>query len=192
MVIVTGGLHRSGTTWLYNVLRILYPEYKCFFAETFPIDFTTNSIIKAHNWDNSFVNAKVIRIVRDIRNVAASFLAFEPLRQYYDLNHNNIVDHLNSIIHQESENWKEDLLLKYENSKLENISKIINFLNIDADPLLILTQVEAIKHPTTSRDLTTEFWPNHISNSNYKNLPQSLNKYLEHNFNWWLTKYEYI
>jgi hypothetical protein len=38
MLIVTGGMHRSGTTWLYNVLKTMYPTYKSYFAETFPID----------------------------------------------------------------------------------------------------------------------------------------------------------
>jgi hypothetical protein len=191
MVIVTGGLHRSGTTWLYNVLRSMYPTYKNYFAENFPIDLNTSSIIKSHKWHESFVDTTSIRIVRDLRSVAASLLEFEPLKNYYSLNCNNIVDHLNKIIQLESEDWKENLLIKYEDTKLVNIEKIKNFLEIDVNVTAVYNSVEKIKHPTVDRDLTTEFWPKHITNSNYQNLPVNIIKYIERDFDWWFTKYEY-
>lgn len=191
MIIVTGGIHRSGTTWLYNVLRAMYPTYKSYFAEHFPVDLSINSIIKSHVWHESFINTTSIRIVRDLRSVAASLLEFKPLKNYYNLNCDNVVNHLNKIVQKESEDWKENLLIKYEDTKLVNIEKIKNFLEIDVNIMEIYNLVENIKHPLDNRDLTTEYWPNHITNSDYQNLTAKTIKYIECEFNWWFKKYGY-
>jgi hypothetical protein len=192
MLIVTGGMHRSGTTWLYNVLKTMYPTYKSYFAEAFPIDLGINSIIKTHEWHDTLTNTTSIRIVRDLRSIAASLLEFKPLKNYYNLNHNNIIDHLKKNIQKESEDWKENLLIKYEDAKIFNIEKIKSFLNNDVDALTIYNTVENIKHPVFERDLNTEFWPNHITNSDYQTLPPLIIKYIENEFDWWFKKYGYF
>lgn len=192
MVIVTGGMHRSGTTWLYNVLRSIYPYYNSYFFDSSNINFSPQSIIKAHEWHESFNGVTSIRIVRDLRSVAASLLEFEPLKTYYKLDTTNIVDHLSRIVHKESEDWREQLLIKYEDTKLANVKQIKNFLNIDIDEAKIVESVENIKHPKENRDLVTEFWPGHITNSKYQNLPVSTIKYIESKFDWWFKKYGYF
>jgi hypothetical protein len=192
MLIVTGGMHRSGTTWLFNVLKALYPTYQSYFAESFPIDKSINSIIKTHEWHTTFVDTTSIRIVRDLRSVTASLLEFEPLKNYYNLNHDNVVDYLKKNIQKESEDWKENLLIKYEDAKIFNIEKIKSFLDIKVDAMTIYNTVENIKHPVVERDLNTEFWPNHVTNSNYQTLPPAIIKYIENDFNWWFKKYGYF
>lgn len=189
MIIVTGGIHRSGTTWLYNCVKNLFDEYNYCFYEN--INLYPNTIYKSHTWHEEFVNTDSILITRDIRSVAASLLSFKPLKNYYNINENNIIRHLEKTVVEECELWQPKLKLKYEDGKLKNTQKIIDHFLIDKNAESIVQKTDQIEQPKHTRDIHTELWPNHITGSSMANLPVKLCDEISIHFGWWLEKHGY-
>lgn len=183
-VIITGGMHRSGTTWLYNTLRMCYPYWNSKFWN----GVIENEVIyKSHSWENTFRNFKTILIVRDLRDVAGSLLAFKPTRDYYQITEENVINVIDGMIHPECEYWQPDLILRYEDDKCRNIEQIIRLTNQTyLDPKEIYNKVESIKLPDRGRDTLTELWPNHMTGGKVSN--KTADKIKDH-FDWWYKKY---
>lgn len=182
--IVTGGIHRSGTTWLYNTLRMCYPHW----SHKFWDGAAENEVIyKSHSWENTFHQFWSILIVRDLRDVAGSLLAFKPTRDYYKITEENVIDVINGMIGPECEHWQPDLILRYEDGKHRNIEQILRFTNQTyLDPQEIYNKVESIRLPDKGRDTLTELWPDHITDGKVSN--QTADKIKDH-FDWWYRKY---
>lgn len=187
--IVTGGIHRSGTTWLYNIVCNMFPTYKrCFFENTRLLN---NYVYKSHNWHNEFSNCHSILIVRDLRSVAASLFAFSPLLNFYKLTYQNIIPILTTMVEKECEEWKPTLTLKYEHGKEVNTKCLINYFGLNLNCNQHIELVNNINLPKHTRDKVTELWPGHITNSTADHLPTAVYDQITENFQWWLTKYKY-
>lgn len=187
--IVTGGIHRSGTTWLYNTVCNMFPIYKRSFFEN--RELMDNYVYKSHAWHKEFLNCHSVLIVRDLRSVAASLFAFDPLLNFYKLSYQNIIPILKELVEKECEDWKPTLTLKYENGKEVNTRLLINYFNLDIDCKQHVELINQIPLPTCTRDKKTELWPGHITNSNINNLPTSVYNEITEEFEWWFKKYGY-
>jgi hypothetical protein len=189
MIIITGGIHRSGTTWLYNTVKNLFPSYRYCFYEN--IKLYNNTVYKSHLWHEEFSTGTSILITRDIRSVAASLFKFQPLKQYYNITDANIITVLERMIEQECEAWNPNLKLRYEDGKLFNTQKIIDYFSLDIDAQSHVQLIEEICMPSLTRDIHTELWPGHRTDSSMAELSTPLCDKISIKFGWWLEKHGY-
>lgn len=189
MIIITGGIHRSGTTWLYNTVKNLFPTYGyCFYENT---TLYNNTVYKSHLWHEEFSQGTSILITRDIRSVAASLYKFKPLKHYYNISDANIISILDHMIEHECEAWNCNLKIKYEDGKLLNTQKIIDYFSLNVNARDHVQLIEDISMPEITRDIRTELWPNHRTGSSIDNLSNSLLEKINKHFSWWLEKHGY-
>jgi hypothetical protein len=176
--VICAGTFRSGSTWLFNVVRIIFKinkyNFKSGFCGIFP-PFVSNNIIKTHDYFPYLIsqNTLVITSFRDIREIAAS-----AARSKIDLkekvphltNHSteNILFFLEKIILQ-YEKWKKysSLDIKFYDilyNKKNTISKIANTLKQKVNVDEIFNHVEGLKSPLDNApDPVSLLWPSHIT-----------------------------
>lgn len=177
MKIVCAGFHRSGSTWLYNVVRIMCEEVYgkqnvCarFFNQWDQSQKASCYVIKTHRFQPSLIDADFIfTTIRDLRDVAASAVRMKMIEesQAYTWTVN--------LLKQEYEPWKKytQLELVYEHfieKKVVSIARIAKRLKFDLDAQIIHEKVESIKIPTDKADVVEQLHPNHISNENHRGL----------------------
>ncbi len=173
MNIISAGLHRSGSTWLFNVLRLIFLEtnqeiYSCFM----PFDqaqFKSNNIVKIHKYHPSALNFAdfIFLTKRDLRDIAASAVR----RKLIPLKLEAIIDYLTEVVNKEYLPWKPfiDLEIEYEKlikNKRSYIALIGEKLNQKLTrPLIntIYTKVETMSKNVKVFDPISQLHPNHIT-----------------------------
>lgn len=148
MLILSAGMQRSASTWLYNVLRILIQESKSYDAsfqfgwidDFVEISSCESKLIKVHNYSQALVDKAdyIFYSFRDLRDVLAS------LKRKFNNNPTaeaarNLVDSYN--------HWQGVAVYSicYEhmlNNQLIEIANIAKCLNIsDVEPTIVLNQL---------------------------------------------------
>lgn len=188
---IIGGIHRSGTTWLFNIFKNIFSDYDSTFAgrnNSYEYD---KSIVKSHLYYNEFNLYHKIFIVRDLRSVAASVMKFRPMREWLNVSENNMINVLDNFIKKEYEPWKKDLILRYEDGKQINVNKIKNYTRLNFNIKQIIESVESIKIPEQWDKENTELHPGHITYSSKNDLSDKLYNEITIKFKYWLEKYGY-
>jgi len=181
MKIVCAGCHRSGSTWVYNAVRLIMESkkksvYACFATEYDPENKSEVHVIKTHNWQEFLEeNAdKVFTTRRDLRDIAASAIRRELIEE------KDAISYLNRVLKKEYIPWKpfSDLEIIYEdlirNKKLQ-IVYIAKILNMTVCAGKIHEQIESLPIPETF-DPLTQLHPNHITDGKLKSYKSTLSK----------------
>lgn len=204
--IVCAGARRSGSTWLYNVTRILFDEKKKDVYEHFanreynPNNPRSVHVLKIHQFEKYFMETAnfISTIHRDLRDVAASAVRREliPPRK------RDIIRFLNKVAKKEHGQWIQyaNIDFKYEevmSDKTGHIRKIAALMKMPVGLKIARTihkRVEALIIPQKF-DPITQLHPGHITDGNwgsFKNtLSSSIILAIEDEFGDWLERHGY-
>jgi len=180
MKIVCAGCHRSGSTWLYNAIRLIMEStkkdvYGCFFTKYDPENKSQIHVVKTHNWRESLEDAdKIFTTRRDLRDIAASAIRRGLIKE------TETIPYLKRIIKKEYIPWKShsDLEIVYEelvrNKKLQ-IQNIARVLRVSVQIGEIYKKIENLPIPEVF-DPLTQLHPNHITDGRLKSYKKTLKK----------------
>lgn len=163
MIVVVGGMKRSGSTWLYNVARVAMRhagiEPKVGEYDLFAQGAQPPLLIKQHWWKPDLAEAAdvVLSSVRDVEGVYESLKAFwgrEPTARELA----KIVAHW--------QRWSEvaNYEMPYEDLLGDPLSVaqwVVAVLGLDADPVAVLDEVNRIELPAEGKDPVTFYFANH-------------------------------
>jgi hypothetical protein len=200
MKIVCAGCHRSGSTWLYNAVRLIMESknevYACFVTEYDPENKSQVHVIKTHNWHKSLEeNAdKIFTTKRDLRDIAASAIRRGLIEE------EDAISYLRKVIKKEYMPWKShsDLEIVYEdliinkNLQIQNIAKV---LKVTVKPNDIHQKIENLPIPEVF-DPLTQLHPNHITDGRLNSYKATLTKDMQdkiyRTFNNWMFRNGYL
>jgi len=183
MIIVSAGMHRSGSTWLYNVLRYIYildqkEVHGCFIKH---YDYSRKEdihVVKIHSFDKKLADSGnfVFLTRRDLRDIIASAIR----RKLIVEDGKSVITYLNNVLYREYLPWKEYLSLEiiYENliqNKISVIEKIIKILKVNVKSVDVFEKVEELK-VTGKFNPITHLHPNHITNGEAGSYKKTLSK----------------
>lgn len=200
--IICAGMHRSGSTWLFNVLRYIYLEqgysiYSCFANNDYdPCKDADIHIVKTHAMKKSLIpnTNYILTTCRDLRDIAASAVRRELVEDSID----QIIRYIDNVVTKEYTPWKDisTFEMKYEDmhsNKLGMISKIAKAIYMPmTEPAKVLEKVESLKLPEKKGDFdeATQLHYNHITNgtprSYHTTLPNSTIHTIEVKHGIWL------
>jgi hypothetical protein len=174
--IVISGLRRSGSTWVYNIVRIAislkYNEITAGYGKKF-CQGNKKSVIKLHEFCAECLENKpiVISSIRDPRDMAASAIR------------RGICTDPVTFLSQEKinyEKWKKyiNLQIRYEDivkDKIKEANKILKKIKINVNAQTVVEVVDRIK-PEDRHNKVTQLWPNHITNGDIYTYFDDLNK----------------
>jgi len=206
--ILCAGMHRSGSTWLFNTLRMIHifdneSVYSYFFSEYDSSKGENASIhvAKTHQFDD-VLDVRydyIFTTCRDLRDIAAS-----AVRKGIITNHTNtVVKYLRHVVSEEYENWRtySDLEVIYEDmvhDKVCTTRDIANRLDIEIDPLVVSQAVEQLPFPEKGQPYfrDTQIHYGHITNGTPGSYSETLssrtiNK-IERQFSDWLIGHRYM
>ena len=206
MKIVCAGMHRSGSTWLFNVVRVIFMEnkatiYSCFANKYDPENDAPFHIVKAHQFKQNIRDGAncIFTTCRDLRDVAASAVR----RNLVENTPESVERYLKEIVEREYEPWHRvsNYEVKYEEMYQQKpivISKIAKKLGVYADPVKVAKTVESLSIPSDPGgfDETTQLHYNHITNGIPNNYSITLSKgviaTINLKFSPWLKRKGYI
>jgi hypothetical protein len=168
LVIVSAGMRRSGSTWLFNTLRQLCATqadvYSCFSNRYQHANLAPFHVIKCHDFIHEIkpLAKHVFVSRRDLRDIAAS-----AVRRGMVLDDpEEIIPFLqNEITHFEAWRQFSTLEIPYE----EVVDNKLRFTAIIADKLGVQTDVDRVERQVAELpirahyDRTTKLWPNHVT-----------------------------
>jgi len=199
MLIISAGMPRSASTWLYNILRIILENYTSGWFNDIQGKISGNGdyLIKIHDYNDWLAKRSsfIFYSYRDVRDAIASIK-----RKF------NIKPDIKEVDHiiQQDQKWRKTNphLVRYEdvitNPKKE-VSKIIHTLGIQCDVDEVYHKFQQI--PTTSSnslsyDKITLFHPNHITKGGRghweEELDEQLKKKILELYEYWLVENNYI
>lgn len=206
MLVLAAGMMRSGSTWQFNVLRILVQMKTQAGCESRM--FTPNMrlsespcVVKIHPYQDWIVERAdfIFTCHRDIRDACASLQRFHPARQ--PPAHQKIEEEFTNY-----QRWAQvaDFDMRYESmisdphGQIEKMSNILGLRGVNVDT--IYEKVHAIKPPLKRKgsreDPITLLWPGHITGSPEQSFKDTLSKdvivELERKFGWWLKQQGYV
>ena len=206
MIILSTGPHRSGSTWMYNVLRMICIENNKSVYGSFvnKYDLENESevhVVKLHGYIKSMkaIGDLTFMTVRDIRDIIASAVRRDMVQPTML----DVERYARKIIRREYNQWSTccDLQLRYEDimkSKPKAISKIAKVMSMPVDPIKVSRLVEDIPIPNDESEFNAEnqLHHNHITNGvhgSYKTtLPKDIVGFLEHEYQWFLKRHGYL
>jgi hypothetical protein len=198
-VILSAGMHRSGSTWLFNVLRTIFLSrrkkvYSCF-ANKYDGGKKENiHIIKIHTFSQKFYDLSdyVFITKRDIRDIAASAIR----RNLIENNLQSVLNYIHIVIEKEHTYWagKYNLEIVYERisrHKLKYLKLISQILQENINVKKVCKDVDKIK-PKKKFDSVTQLHPDHITNGHYKKtLSKKVIDSINQKYEWWLKENGY-
>lgn len=194
-LIVSAGLHRSGSTWLYNVLRIAAgpDSYACFRDQYDPSNPARIHIVKAHTWNGGLANAaqRVVMSYRDLRSIAASAV----LRGLSE--NRNAAAYIDRIIEREWP-WSKvaHCLVQYEHAMRDPIPQIARALKaarLEADAEDVFRKVTELEPPTEGRDPVSLLHANHFTLSDDRAVvPKRQIQKIVREHRAWLERFRYL
>lgn len=205
MLVVCAGVHRSGSTWLYNAVRLILIDsgksvYGCFKTNYDPENKAEAHVVKAHKFYKELKeNADFIFTCRrDLRDIVASAVRRGLIDE------SAAMDYLDEIIKKEYEPWKRhsNLEIVYEKMlkrrKTDYIKKLAEIMGIDnIDSLEIRDKIESLPIPQSEEDFDEEIQLHfgHITNGKYRTWKETLTEYtivaIEIRYAKWLEKNGY-
>lgn len=200
MRILSAGMHRSGSTWLYNALRLIMESkvegdyIKGFVSgNDTPFD-VKNAVIKIHVINPDYIEwaDKIFYIYRDIRDVVASYVRWRGIpmaEEGIDADIKAGIEYM----------WKAHMSIEY-NQIIKEPEKLLfkmgYHLSTKIKPKSILIELEKIKNKKLKNtDPITLMRVGHITDgrsNNYKEYlePEYLSR-IEDKYGWWLKQNEY-
>jgi hypothetical protein len=210
--IICAGLRRSGSTWLYNVVKIACKKMDFLIESKFvntlklenkltSLDFDKTCVFKMHHYSSDFNldNSIIFVTIRDFRDVVAScqrrnLLSNNLITDDYgkEVNFNNLSD-VKSFLDNEKNNFfgwssKACMIIPYRNiayDKIATIQKICDVLNFKISANDVFQEVENLQIPETEVDKNTELWPHHITsgkNLDFNEVSADVIKFIEDNY----------
>ena len=151
MLIVSAGMPRSGSTWLFNVIRILL-ENSNYYSSKFSagwiddVDLSeSNALVKIHNFDEKLTTESdlIFYSYRDLRDAIAS--------AYRKFNRKPSLDYATFLIEQDAM-WKAkaSFVMRYESMLADpqliiaEVSKTLNINDVSADN--VIQKVNALSY----------------------------------------------
>lgn len=205
--IICAGMHRSGSTWMYNAVRQIYLNqgynvYGCF-ANKYDFENKTDiHVLKVHEYKESVIKTVNYFLLsyRDVRDIAASAIRRNLISENID----EILAYTDNVIKREYEPWKK--LARYEmryeqmyQSKIDMVSEIAKAINMPIqDATKIKNDIESLKPPSTQEDFDEEnqLHCNHITNgipgSYITTLSKEMIAAIENRHGKWLKDKEYL
>jgi len=166
MKIICAGMKRSGSTWLYNVVRTVTGERSCFEDQLNHMNIRTVGVVKTHRFsiDLAFGADKIFVSHRDLRDVAASAV----LRGMINNRATDIIKFLFKEVEQYNQ-WRQisNYDMKYEEmieDKYKEVAKIIQAIRPTApvNARRVYDYTERIK-PGRLYNPNTLLWPDHFT-----------------------------
>ena len=172
--IVCAGLRRSGSTWLFNAVRLILEQtgesvYGCFVDRYKSENLSPIHVVKTHKYlDGLRKRARhTFMTYRDLRDIAASAVRMRLTKNSAP----DIGRYLRALVAEEYNPWSPhaDLQIPYEDMLDRGplyLRQISELLAVKIDPQKVYHQLEAIRTPPTTErtyDKTTLLWPNHIT-----------------------------
>jgi len=202
--ILCAGMHRAGSTWLYNVVRFIYlndnRDIYCSFAtgDYNPANPAPVHILKIHRYDPQWeeLGDYVLTTRRDLRDVAASAVRMGLVA--HDMS--AVIEFLRTLIRHESRGWspRADLLVSYEEmirDKPLAIVEIAKVLGVECDAERVNRQVEELR-PGDVIDPVTMLHPNHFTDGGtgtyQKTLSEEIVGAIEQTYREWLITNGYL
>ena len=155
MNIVCAGMKRSGSTWLYNVVRLACANEGVTWAgfeDTFNPTRCEHRVVKTHKFAIEWVFGadKVFGSIRDLRDVAASAVR----RGLVGPTPESVIRWLLKTAVDEHEAWEGycDLIVRYEDmvaDKAKAAAGVLDALGIKADVELLVKNVASLPKPGT-------------------------------------------
>jgi len=196
-VIASCGIHHSGSTWLFNVIRIAYdldntPTLGGFVSDfNWKQEFNGVKVIKAH-WflEPLAISAEQVFLTRrDLRDVCASAvrrgeikLTAKDCLNYCKQEANNFETWVNWC----TKKSKSIFIIDYRDivkKEEELITKVIDKLALSVDPKVVLSKLKELSIPIKGRDEKTLLHHNHITDGRlgtyYKTLTEEIVKEIE-------------
>ncbi len=178
MLVVCAGAHRSGSTWLYNAVRLILIDsgksvYGCFATNYDPKNEAEAHVVKTHNVvDYLKENADCIFTCRrDLRDIVASAVRRGLIDE------SEALPYLEKIMKREYESWKRhsNLEIQYERmirrKKPDYVKELAQIMGIeDIDPLDIIGKIDSLTVPQSKEDFNeeTQLHHGHITNGKYR------------------------
>jgi len=204
-LILCAGMRRSGSTWLFNVLRYsylnagyrIYGDYTKEYKSSIPADV---HVVKIHPFDHGYCERSelIFTTIRDLRDVVASMVRFK-------LAHNTqsgIARCARQLIAREYTPWAthSNLEIRYEEMVRDRPAAIAQILAVlglpDVDPQEVHRDIEKLTLiALPEHDRTTQIWPHHLTDGRLGSYSETLSPQLigiiEDAAGDWLTEHGY-
>lgn len=202
-------MQRSGSTWLYNVIRLLLESKSCsvygaWVEDYNPLDEAEYHLVKTHRYIPSLSEQAdlILSSRRDLRDIAASLIR----KRWIDKS--NLINLLESNI-ENYEQWRPCSAYDVEYTEIiyrpiETISIIASLLEceLNYDHIVMINDMtkdiakSSVVSPDKHYDEKTLIHPDHITDGkvgSFRNfLPPDLIDKLDQHFSEWLEKYSYL
>ena len=201
-VILSAGCHRSGSTWLFNVVReacLLSGSVFSSFEDRYRPNNKQYQVVKIHEFSEEWKDKAdtIVTMRRDLRGIAASAVRVGLIRE------SECVKYLRTVVIPEYDAWKpySHLEVKFEDilsipDKVGQARRILEIINISADPIYIIGRVEALPIPEDGKfvyDPVSLYHPRHISLKRSSGvLSNSTLDKIVHEFKDWLLANQYL
>lgn len=158
--IVCAGIPRSGSTWLFNVVRLLFEHqnhsvYGAWFGDYDPDVDKSIHVVKVHDpLEVPDVHA-VLMSRRDLRDIAASAVLMKWCKSYEEI----LVFVRNVVAMHEFWAPRADVEIDYEQiigAAQGTIETVAHVLGLDHDALWIASRLEALEGPTENAPYNRE------------------------------------
>ena len=174
--VICAGPHRSGSTWLYNAVRLIPdPAYACFVNSYDSANTAERHVIKTHRYKRNLKADAILFSSRNWLDVGRSAIRMGLTDEA------GVVDYAKKELSLCFLPWKAqaNLIVPYEKMILDKpkyIQLMANVLSVEVDPILIHESVENLSPPKEGFDLLTHLHPNHIGPPSYEVLlsPQTV------------------
>lgn len=208
MNILIAGIPRSGSTRLFNIVRLGLLQHfpknfiNSHWITTFKDNPACHNILKVHEFEDRWVKYAdfIFTTKRDIRFLAASAWDHKPLGTYQIPN--QLVQSMTAVLGM-YESWKpysdyEIVYEKFSQYSEEIVSNLFSVIGLPVDVKKLLSDLDAIKNSKEmfNEDGESLMHTNHISEKtslNYRDrLPEDFYTAVETTFMPWLEEHEYI
>lgn len=172
-VILAAGMVRTGSTWLYNVLRYAYLNagqrvYGCYASDYVTETQADVHVVKIHNYDDELRRRAdlIFTCWRDLRDVAASAVR----KGWVTGDAADLVPYLRRILAMQYDAWEpcsdyEAMYPMIADMPLLAVRRLLARLDLDsrfAEPILAdLDKIGRIVQPGVNEE--TQLWPDHIT-----------------------------
>jgi len=200
--ITCAGCHRSGSTWLFNAVRLIMEVtgdevYSCFATDYDAENTAPIHVVKCHNKRKFLLDSdRIFTTKRDLRDIAASAVRRGLIDQ------SECIDYLHRIIVREYRPWKpfSHLEIKYEDlvrNKNLYIQDLAKLLKVEVNPAAIHKKIESLPIPKgNQRDPVTLLHSNHITDGTPGSYKKTLSPYMQDliriTFHNWLFRNDYL
>lgn len=204
--ILTAGMSRSGSTLLFNMVRLLCKETGCLVYSTYYRDYQADrqcewTVIKLHGYLDSFHRKAdfIFTPRRDMRDAVASAIRIKGIPNTRAA----VEAYADKIIRLHHGAWREhsDYEIPYELviwNKRPHLVNIASVLGIDVDIDRVLEKIDAIKGNGTEDgyDNETIMLHNHITDGRVGSFRDQLSaetvEFLNEKYSEWLCRYGYL